>query len=82
MMPFCVLLLEERYALVETRQPTLETVRCATMNKIGRFTKQDIRELCPSLSVSSIEGALRKLVASGELKREGSGKNICYYRLK
>ena len=50
------------------------------MNKIGRFTKQDIRELCPSLSVSSVEGALRKLVASGELKREGSGKNTCYYR--
>ena len=22
------------------------------------------------------------LVASGELKREGAGKNICYYRLK
>ena len=54
----------------------------ATMEKIGRFTKQDIRELCPSLSISSIEGALRKLVASGELKREGAGKNICYYRLK
>ena len=53
-----------------------------TMEKIGRFTKQDIRELCPSLSISSIEGALRKLVAAGELKREGAGKNICYYRLK
>lgn len=73
---------EDRFALVENKLPALETVRRATMNKIGRFTKQDIRELCPSLSVSSIEGALRKLVASGELKREGSGKNICYYRLK
>lgn len=73
---------EDRFALVETKLPALETVRRATMNKIGRFTKQDIRELCPSLSISSIEGALRKLVASGELKREGSGKNICYYRLK
>ena len=73
---------EERFALVETKLPALETVRRATMNKIGRFTKQDIRELCPSLSISSIEGALRKLVSSGELKREGSGKNICYYRLK
>lgn len=52
------------------------------MNKIGCFTKQDIRELCPALSLSSIEGALRKLVESGELKREGTGKNICYYRLK
>ena len=44
--------------------------------------KQEIRELCPSLSVSSIEGSLRKLVASGELKREGSGKNTCYFRIK
>ena len=73
---------EDRFALVETKLPALETVRRATMNKVGRFTKQDIRELCPSLSISSIEGALRKLVASGELKREGAGKNICYYRLK
>lgn len=73
---------EERFELVETKLPALETVRRATFNKIGRFTKQDIRELCPSLSISSIEGALRKLVASGELKREGSGKSICYFRIK
>lgn len=73
---------EDRFALVETKLSALETVRRATMEKIGRFTKQDIRELCPSLSISSIEGALRKLVASGELKREGIGKNICYHRLK
>lgn len=73
---------EDRFDLVETKLPALETVHRATMKKIGRFTKQDIRELCPSLSISSIEGALRKLVAAGELKREGAGKNICYYRLK
>lgn len=73
---------EDRFALVEQKLPALETVRLATMNKVGRFTKQDIRELCPSLSISSIEGALRKLTASGELKREGSGKNICYYRTR
>lgn len=73
---------EDRFALVETKLSALETVNRASMNKIGRFTKQDIRELCPSLSVSSIEGALRKLVASGELKKEGTGRNTCYYRLK
>lgn len=72
----------DRFTLVENRLSALETVRLATMNKIGRFTKQDIRELCPSLSISSIEGALRKLVDAGELKREGAGKNTCYYRLK
>ena len=71
---------EDRFALVETKRSALATVRLATQNKIGRFTKQDIRELCPSLSVSSVEGALRKLVASGELKREGNGKNTRYYR--
>ena len=38
-------------------------------------------ELCPSLSISSVEGALRKMVASGELIREGSGNKIEYYRV-
>ena len=71
---------EDRFAIVETKRSALEMVRLASRNKIGHFTKQDIRELCPSLSVSSVEGALRKLVASGELKREGSGKNTFYYR--
>ena len=73
---------EDRFALVETKRSALDTVRLATRSKIGSFTKQDIRELCPSLSVSSIEGALRKLVSSGELKREGKGKNTCYFRTK
>ena len=73
---------EDRFAIVEKKLPALEMVRKASQNKIGRFTKQDIRELCPSLSVSSIEGALRKMVASGELKREGTGKSTCYLRLK
>ena len=70
----------DRFSLVETRRSALETVKLATENKIGRFTKQDIWELCPALSISSVEGALRKLVESGKLKREGSGKNTCYYR--
>ncbi len=72
---------EDRFALVETKRSALDTVRLATQNKIGRFTKQDIRELCPSLSISSVEGALRRMVASGELKREGNGKKTCYYRI-
>ena len=73
---------EDRFALVEIKRTALETVRMASQSKIGRFTKQDIRELCPSLSLSAIESALRKMVDDSELKREGSGKNICYYRLK
>ena len=69
----------DRFAIVEEKLPAVDMVRKATLNKIGRFTKQDIRELCPSLSISSVEGALRKMVAAGELKREGNGKSTCYY---
>ena len=72
---------EERFELIENKQSALDMVRSAAKTKIGRFTKQDIRELCPSLSISSIEGSLRKLVDSGELKREGIGRSTCYYRL-
>lgn len=73
---------EDRFAIVEEKLPAIEIVRKATMNKIGRFTKQDIRDLCPALSLSSVEGSLRKMVAAGELKREGAGKATVYYRLK
>lgn len=73
---------EDRFSIVEEKLPAVEMVRKATMNKLGKFTKQDIRELCPSLSVSSIEGSLRKLVKSGDLKREGTGKSTFYVHLK
>ena len=73
---------EDRFALIETKRSALDAVRLASQNKVGRFSKQDILELCPSLSLSSVEGALRKLVESGELIREGNGKNIRYYRTK
>ena len=72
----------DRFAIVEEKLPAIDMVRKAALNKIGRFTKQDIREQCPSLSLSSVEAALRKMVASGELKREGTGKSTCYIRLK
>lgn len=73
---------QERFELVDEKLTAVEIVRKATMYKIGRFTKQDIHELCPSLSISSIEVSLRKLVEAGELKREGNGKGTCYYRIK
>ncbi len=73
---------DDRFSLVETKQTALETVRQAAAQKIGRFTKQDIRALCPALSVSSVESALRKLVAEGTLQKEGIGKSTRYRRLK
>ena len=72
---------EDRFSIVERKLPAVDMVKIAIGQKVGKFTKQDIMELCPSLSVSSVEGALRKLVASGEIHREGAGRSTFYYRL-
>ena len=72
---------EDRFSIIEKKLPAIDMVRMTAENKIGRFTKQDIHELCPSLSISSIESSLRKLVATGELKREGAGRATYYIRL-
>lgn len=73
---------EDRFSIVGEKLPAVEIVRKATLTKIGKFTKRDIIELCPSLSLSSVEGSLRKLVQSGDIKREGVGKGTFYYRMK
>lgn len=70
----------DRFLLAEEKRTAIETVRLAAELKIGRFRKQDILELCPFLSLSSAEGALRKLVSSGFLSRGGTGKGIFYWR--
>ena len=72
---------EDRMDLIGVKLSALEIVRRASKNKLGRFNTHDFRELCPNLSDSSIEGALRKMLSSGELKREGKGKNTCYFRI-
>ena len=71
---------EERFSIVEDKVPAIDMVRKAILNKIGKFTKQDIIELCPSLSLSSIEGSLRGLVKNGEIIRLGAGKKTHYVR--
>lgn len=73
---------EDRFSIVEEKLPAIDMVRKAVDNKIGKFTKQDIRELCPSLSISSIEGSLRKLVSAGELRKDGAGKGTYYVRVR
>ena len=71
---------EERMDLVAVKLSALEMVTRASNYKLGRFSKQDIRELCPTLSDSAIEGALRKLVSSGALTRLGAGRTTHYVR--
>ena len=72
----------DRFALVGGNDKALEIVKHAARNLMGKLTKQDIWEQCPSLSISSVEIALRKLVDKGDLAREGKSRSTVYYHLK
>ncbi len=72
--------LEERISLIGEKSSSYETVKTATMNKIGKFTKADMLELCPTIGKASVENALKKLVKEGVLVRHGNGRSTFYTR--
>lgn len=71
---------EERVNLISEKLPAIEIVRRAAYGKIGKFTKNDMMELCPSLGKTSIENSLKKLVDDGVIIRHGKGKSTFYTR--
>lgn len=71
---------EERVELVGTKLSALETVRRAAYGKVGKITKTDLMELCPTLSKSSVEASIKKLVEQGKLVMHGKGPATFYTR--
>jgi len=71
---------EERVTLIGDKLPALEIVRRAAYGKIGKLTKSDLMELCPTLSKSSVEAAIKKLVEQGILVMHGKGPATFYTR--
>lgn len=71
---------EERVELVSEKQPAVEIIRRAVYNKIGKFTKSEVMELCPTLSRASVENAIKQLVEKGMLIKHGSGRSTFYIR--
>ena len=71
---------DERMELVEGKRPALEVVRQATERKLGKFTKADMIEMCPTLSKTSVESSIKKLVDEGFLVKHGSGRATFYTR--
>ena len=69
---------EERVEIVSSKASAIKMVMKAISTIIGKFTKSQIAELCPSLSVKSIEGALKKLANEEKIKKCGTGKNTFY----
>ena len=61
---------------------SFETVKNAVESKIGKFTKSDILELCPSISASTVERHLKKLCSDGNIAKGGGGRSTFYIRNK
>ena len=71
---------EERVELVSEKLPAKEMVRRAIYSKMGKLSKSDISELCPSIGVKSVELALKQLVDEGVLEKKGLGRATFYIR--
>lgn len=70
---------EGRVNIVGKKMSAREMVKKAVNSKIGKFTKNDIAELCPKISKGSVEQTLKKLCDEGKIKKEGVGKATFYH---
>ena len=71
---------EDRSSLLVNSGSAIHQVKTAINNHLGAFTKQHIREWCPNLSDSAIEGAMRTLVKNGSIYRKGGGRSTYYVK--
>ena len=71
---------DDRMELVNGKRSALEVVRQAVENKIGKFTKADMIEMCPTLGKTSVESSIKKLVDEGILVQHGKGRATFYTR--
>lgn len=63
---------------VTVRSNAYEIVRAAVDSKIGKFTKREITEICPSISVKTVESTIKKLCDENYIERHGTGRNTFY----
>ncbi len=71
---------EDRLNLMEDKLSACEMVERAAKAKLGKFTKSDIQEACPSLARQTIEKALKQLCDEGKIEKHGSGAKTFYTR--
>ena len=71
---------EERINFTLNNPPAIEIVKNAICSIIGKFNKTKLIELCPTISVKSIESSLKKLIDNNLIEKHGSGKSTFYTR--
>lgn len=71
---------EDRVDLVGIKRTSKEIVLKAISTKLGKFTKNDLIELCPTLGKTTIVKNLNILVEENQITRHGTGKSTFYTR--
>lgn len=70
---------EDRVNMVGEKLSAKDMVERAVKNKIGKFTKSEIMELCPEIGRGSVENSLKAMSEEGIIKKEGKGRATFYY---
>ena len=71
---------EERLNLIENKVSSYEMVELAVINQLGKFTKSDIQEYCPTLARQTIEKVLKQLCEEGKIEKHGQSNKTFYVR--
>ena len=71
---------EERLNLIDDKISAAEIVERVIKKRLGKFTKSDIQEECPSLARQTVEKVLKNLCDSGKIEKKGSGRATFYVR--
>lgn len=66
--------------LLEKKSKALTQIQDIVNTKIGKFTKSDIVELCPTLSETTIERCLKTLLDQNKIEKHGDRKGSYYTR--
>lgn len=70
--------LEEKVKNISSNNLAINIVKNAIKTNIGKFTKSQIAQTCPNLSIKSVENSIKKLVNANVLEKHSKGKNTFY----
>ena len=71
---------EDRLNLIEDKISAYEMVERVVKNQLGKFTKSDIQEYCPTLARQTIEKVLKQLCDEGKIEKHGQASKTFYTR--
>ncbi len=64
--------------VITIKSKAYDIVKASIDTKIGKFTKREIVNICPSIGEKSVEAAMKKLLDEEYIVKHGSGKGTFY----